>query len=140
MAILPARVAGIDHVVLRVTDIEKTRAFYEGVLGLHLERIYDRIGLWQFRAGRNLIDVLPLKEGEVLAPREQRGIEHLCLNIEGELEEVLDALAAEGIKPVLGPMEVYGSSGFGTSFYLRDPDGYEIELKVPYARTPVRMP
>ncbi|MBJ3778124.1 VOC family protein [Acuticoccus mangrovi] len=140
MATIPARVKGIDHVVLRVTDIDRTIAFYQDILGLPLERIFDRIGLYQFRAGSSLIDVQPLKEGDTLAPPAERGVEHVCLNIEGDLDEVLAALAAQGITPSFGPLEVYGAHGFGTSFYLRDPDGYEIELKVGYARNPVRMP
>jgi hypothetical protein len=36
-------------------------------------------------------------------------------------------------------MEVYGARGFGTSIYIHDPDGYEIELKVQYARNPVHF-
>jgi glyoxylase I family protein len=137
---IPARYLGIDHMVFRVTSVERTVAFYEDVLGLHVERIFDKIGLHQVRCGRNLIDLVGVKPGEVLPPPEQRGIEHLCLSVEADLDELIAYLERKGFPIFMGPMEVYGARGFGTSVYLRDPDGYEIELKVGYARNPVRFP
>ncbi len=137
---IPARFKGIDHVVLRSTDIPRTLAFYTEVLGLHVERIFDRIGLHQLRCGQNLIDIVPLDEGAVLAAPADRGIEHLCLAIEGDFDAVCAGLAAQNVPIVLGPMEVYGASGFGTSIYIADPDGYQIELKFPFARKPVKFP
>ncbi|MGQ9369910.1 VOC family protein [Azospirillum sp. ST 5-10] len=139
MPVIPARLTGIDHVVLRVADVDRTVAFYTDVLGLTLERIYERIGLHQLRCGRNLIDIVPMG-GDGLAAPEARGIDHLCLNLDGDLDAVIAALREAGIEPSLGPMEVYGARGFGTSVYIRDPDGYEIELKAGYARRPVRFP
>ena len=58
----------------------------------------------------------------------------------GDIDEIVEALKASGVPIVMGPMEVYGATGFGTSVYVKDPDGYEIELKVDYAKTPVRFP
>ena len=140
MSPIPARFNGIDHVVLRVTDLERTLNFYKTVLGLTVERIFEKIGLCQIRCGANLIDISPLKPGETLAEPAQRGIEHLCLSIEADLDEVQSGLQALGIGIVMGPMEVYGAKGFGTSIYIRDPDDYDIELKVGYAKNPVRFP
>jgi glyoxylase I family protein len=140
MSPIPARFNGIDHVVLRVTDLERTLNFYRTVLGLTVERIFEQIGLYQIRCGANLIDIVQLKPGEALAEPAQRGIEHLCLSIEADLDEVQSGLQALGVGIVMGPMEVYGAKGFGTSIYIRDPDDYDIELKVGYARNPVRFP
>ncbi len=137
---IPERFNGIDHVVLRVSDLERTTAFYQSVLGLSVERIFDAIGLYQVRCGANLIDLLTLKPGETLPAPELRGIEHLCLSIEADLDEVIESLARLDTPVIRGPMEVYGSKGFGTSIYIRDPDGYEIELKVGYSVRPVRFP
>lgn len=139
MSPIPARFNGIDHVVFKVTDIGRTVEFYTAVLGLHVERIFDRIGLYQVRCGANLIDLVQAKPGETLPPPNLRGIEHLCLSIEGDLDEVIASLEASGHPVFMGPMEVYGAKGFGTAVYIRDPDGYEIELKVGYARTPVHF-
>jgi glyoxylase I family protein len=135
---IPATYDGIDHVVLRVVDVKRSLDFYVGVLGLTLERILETIGLHQVRCGRNLIDLIQLKPGQSLAPDPARGMEHLCLSIRGDIDEVLAALKKNNV-PIDGePMEVYGAAGFGTSVYIRDPDGYAIELKFHYTRKPVR--
>ena len=36
------RVKGLDHVVLRVADMDRAISFYEQVLGLHIERVDRR--------------------------------------------------------------------------------------------------
>jgi glyoxylase I family protein len=140
MPTIPARFNGLDHVVFRVTDIQKTVAFYKDVLGLVVERIYDKLGLYQVRCGANLIDLVSVPEGAKLAAPQDRGIEHLCLSVDADLDELIAYFAAKGIKVIRGPMEVYGARGFGTAIYILDPDGYELELKVGYTRTPVRFP
>ena len=43
----PLEFDGIDHAVLRVTDIKRSLDFYVGVLGLSLERIIEDIGIYQ---------------------------------------------------------------------------------------------
>ena len=63
---VPAKFLGIDHVVFRVTDIQRTVGFYQDVLGLRVERIFERIGLHQVRCGDNLIDLVAIKSGETL--------------------------------------------------------------------------
>jgi len=56
----PIRIRDIDHVVLRVVDLEKMLSFYCGVLGCSVERREDEIGLIQLRAGSSLIDLVPI--------------------------------------------------------------------------------
>ena len=51
-------VQGIDHVVLRVVDVEGVIRFYKDVLGCAVERRKDDLGLIQLRAGRSLIDLV----------------------------------------------------------------------------------
>ena len=134
---IPAKFNGIDHVVLQVSDMSHSLAFYVDVLGLSLERVLETIGLHQVRCGRNLIDLVPLKPSEQLAGPEQRGLEHLCLSVRGNIDEIVKALQANSVEIISGPVEVYGASGYGTSVYVRDPDGYTIEIKVHYAKRPV---
>jgi catechol 2,3-dioxygenase-like lactoylglutathione lyase family enzyme len=136
---IPAKFLGIDHVVFRVTDMARTVGFYQDVLGLRVERIFERIGLHQVRCGDNLIDLVAIKPGETLPPPAARGIEHLCLSVDADLDELIAHVERKGHPVFMGPMEVYGARGFGTSIYIRDPDGYEIELKVQYARNPVHF-
>ena len=80
----PITFKGIDHVVLRVTDIERSLAFYGEILGLALERVIEGAQIYQLRCGRNLIDLVVAPLGSPLAPSEQRGMEHLCLMVHGD--------------------------------------------------------
>jgi catechol 2,3-dioxygenase-like lactoylglutathione lyase family enzyme len=50
----------IDHIVLRVVDLESMIGFYTGALGCKVEVSRDDIGLYQLRAGRSLIDLVPV--------------------------------------------------------------------------------
>src|SRR6476619_3997081 len=60
MADIPFDVRQIDHLVLRVRDIDAMRAFYRDVLGCREERRQDEIGLLQLRAGASLIDLVSI--------------------------------------------------------------------------------
>ena len=50
----------IDHIVLRVADLDAMLHFYGTVLGCPVERRQDDIGLVQLRAGRSLVDLVPV--------------------------------------------------------------------------------
>lgn len=52
------RIRALDHVVLRVTDVERALRFYSEVLGCAEERRIEAIGLIQLRAGASLIDLV----------------------------------------------------------------------------------
>ena len=120
------RVKGLDHVVLRVADIDQSIAFYEEVLGLHVERRLA-IGLVQLRAGAAMIDLVPRTEDEDMG----RNMDHFAVQI-----EALDvpALTAHLERHGIDPGEVrrrYGAEGYGSSIYITDPDGNTVELKGP---------
>jgi len=114
---------GLDHVVLRVRDQEVSRRFYTEVLGCRVDHLNERISLLQLRFGEQLIDLLPGERGEP-------GMDHLCLSIRcADLGVVGEALAARGVQLEGGVVQRRGAYGTGPSLYLRDPDGYLIELK-----------
>ena len=54
------QILGLDHVVLRVTDLDRARTFYCDVLGCQVEVFQKKIGLLQLRAGDSLIDLVPV--------------------------------------------------------------------------------
>lgn len=129
---------GIDHVVLRVTDRDRTLRFYGEILGLHVERIIEDLNLFQMRCGRNIIDLLLLPPDRRLAAEEERGLDHFCLNIRGDVDAIVGYLKERQVPITMGPMEVYGATDYGTSIYVLDPDGYTIELKANYSQFPVK--
>ena len=56
----PFTLLALDHVVLRVHDVQRMIAFYTNVLGCTMERRQDELGLYQVRAGASLIDFVSL--------------------------------------------------------------------------------
>jgi catechol 2,3-dioxygenase-like lactoylglutathione lyase family enzyme len=121
------RVKGLDHVVLRVADMDRAIAFYEQVLGLHIERRLPEIGLVQLRAGTAMIDLVPRTEDE----DEGRNMDHFAVRI---AEMDVPAIAAHLQRHGIDPGEVrrrYGAEGYGSSIYITDPDGNTVELKGP---------
>ena len=127
---------GIDHIVLRVTDLDRMLAFYCEALGCHVERREDKIGLIQLRAGSALIDLVPVdselgRPGGAAPGAEGRNLDHFCLRIEPfEEGAIRDHLARHGIEA--GPVKSrYGAEGIGPSIYIEDPEGNVVELKGP---------
>jgi catechol 2,3-dioxygenase-like lactoylglutathione lyase family enzyme len=119
---------GLDHVVLRVRDQERTIRFYCDVLGATVDRVNARISLVHLRFGGQFIDLLPAPAD--LPEPGQRGIDHVALSIACDsLESVAAALSARGVALEGDIVKRYGAFGDGPSLYLRDPDGYVVELK-----------
>jgi glyoxylase I family protein len=129
-------IIAIDHLVLRVIDLDNMLRFYCDALGCTVERREDDIGLIQLRAGESLIDLVPVdgelgKEGGAAPGKEGRNLAHFCLRIEPFDEAAIRRqLAVHGIEA--GTVESrYGAEGTGPSLYISDPEGNVVELKGP---------
>ena len=127
---------GLDHVVLRVTDLGRARDFYCNVLGCRVEVFQRKIGLLQLRAGDSLIDLVPVdgqlgRAGGAPPGVEARNMDHFCLRVKPfDAAAIMAHLRAHGVDP--GNVEQrYGAEGMGPSIDLRDPDGNVVELKGP---------
>ena len=119
------QIQGLDHVVLRVADIDRSLRFYCEVLGCCEERRVESIGLVQLRAGDSLIDLVPATTQEVGGTN----MDHFCLKLKKFDEDaILAHLADHGIAAER-PSRRYGAAGFGPSIYIEDPDGNTVELK-----------
>ena len=128
-------VRDLDHVVLRVRDPDTVVAFYRDVLGCAIERELD-IGLIQLRAGRSLIDIVPVeselgRRGGASPARGAPNMDHFCLRIEPfDAAAIRAHLERHGVE--VGEVSTrYGAEGFGPSIYLSDPEGNTVELKGP---------
>ncbi len=125
---------GIDHIVLRTSNVERLVEFYHGVLGAQLERVLDEEGLYQLRAGSALIDILST-EGSLDSGGEpnyeQSPLAHVCLQITAASEQaVFRHLRRCNVMQPLKFETRYGATGFGRSVYILDPDGNTLELKL----------
>jgi catechol 2,3-dioxygenase-like lactoylglutathione lyase family enzyme len=125
----PFAVKNIDHVVLRVADLERAIAFYRDVLGCREERRVESVSLVQLRAGSCLIDLILAKDG---APGSAAGnMDHFAVRIDPfDVEAIAAHLQSHGV--AVGEVaERYGAEGNGPSLYIDDPDGNSVELKGP---------
>ena len=126
----------IDHLVLRVVDLERMLRFYCGALGCTLERRQDDIGLVQLRAGRSIVDLVPVdgklgRAGGAAPGKGSRNLDHFCFRVEPFDEpDIRRQLEAQGIE--VGPVASRnGAEGQGPSIYVTDPEGNVVELKGP---------
>ena len=129
-------IKGLDHVVLRASDMAGMERFYCEVLGCSVERREPAFGLVQLRAGRTLVDLLDIalpagRAGGAAPGREGRNMDHFCLRIEPFDGPALSAyFAARGV-PASEVLQRYGADGEGPSIYVTDPAGNSVELKGP---------
>lgn len=126
----------IDHLVLRVRNLDGMLRFYCDVLGCHIELRQDDIGLVQLRAGRSLLDLVPVdgklgRVGGAPPGDDGKNLDHFCFRVEPFDEEAIRAhLRAHDTNA--GDVEIrYGAEGYGPSIYLSDPEGNVVELKGP---------
>ncbi len=125
-------IKGLDHVVLRVADLDRAIRFYCDVLGCREERRVESIGLVQLRAGAALIDLVPAGGTPGGTPGATTGnMDYFALRIEPFEEAALRAhLKSHGVEA--GEVATrYGAEGSGPSLYIQDPDGNTVELKGP---------
>ena len=128
-------IQAIDHVVLRVRDLDRMAGFYIDVLGARWEKKQEAVGLYQLRVGSSLIDLVPIdgklgSRGGAAPGEEGRNVDHVCYRVlPWDGEAILAELAGHGISGEI--VSRYGAEGEGPSIYLTDPEGNELELKGP---------
>ena len=121
------RVEGIDHLVLTVDDIDRTVAFYVGVLGMTDTTFRsDRRALTFGTSKINLHQRGREYEPKALHPTP--GSADLCLIVTEPLSVVQAELTAAGVVIEEGPIERTGAQGPLLSLYVRDPDANLVEL------------
>ncbi|MEU6737335.1 VOC family protein [Streptomyces physcomitrii] len=119
------RVTGFDHLVLNVSDVERSLDFYCGPLGLAGERVAEwRAGKVPFPSVRVSPDtVIDLFQG----PRGESNVDHICLVVEPlDWQQVADS---GELRVLEGPVGRWGARGRAESVYVSDPDGNTVELR-----------
>lgn len=131
---IAVEVTALDHIVLKVRDLDRSLSFYRDWLGLEAEFVEDyRAGRRPFvslRAGAQLIDLVPDSDFAG-GGNTEAGLLHFCLRIRRcPLEKLVAAFEEAGVEVLgEGPRPRVGATGMGMSIYVRDPDGYLIEIK-----------
>jgi catechol 2,3-dioxygenase-like lactoylglutathione lyase family enzyme len=131
-------VVDMDHVAIRVRDLDRSLRFYGDLLGMEVrdrERFEnDDVPYVAVVAGGRHIHLVPADPDEAI----DVGGEHLCLllrsaamDTETEIEELIETLRGEGVEVEEGePYKRYGAYGRDWAVYVRDPDGRRVELKL----------
>jgi catechol 2,3-dioxygenase-like lactoylglutathione lyase family enzyme len=128
----PIKVTELDHIVLNVSDIDRSLDFYANVLGLKIERLDEfRAGKIGFPSARinehTIIDLFPSKEN---VEKRQGNLNHFCMVVEKEdFSGIEDYLKTRGVSILNGPISRWGARGRATSVYFQDPDKNEIEIR-----------
>lgn len=138
---MPLRVDAIDHVVLSVSDVETSAAWYARVLGMTREDFHPAPGKpprTALKFGRQKLNLRPVtahKDEWSTAEQPAVGSEDLCFLCEVTPEQVAAHLAASGVAVISGPVLKKGALGDLMSVYCRDPDGNLIEISSYTARS-----
>lgn len=144
------------HVSITVADIERSTAWYTDVLGLELlarqrnDNAYTRaivgmpdalleIAFLALPGRAPGAPAIELELIEYVSPRGQApalttnlpGVAHLAFDVD-DIDAVLARLRSAGTYPVNPPVEINRGVNRGMrACYLRDPDGFTIELMQP---------
>lgn len=129
-------VVDLDHVAIRVRDLEAALAFYHDLLGMEIrdrERFENgEVPYVAVVAGGRHLHLVPTNDDVDV------GGEHVALLLRSsetetrdELEALLEEIRVAGYAVEDGePHERYGASGRDWAAYVRDPDGRRVELKL----------
>jgi catechol 2,3-dioxygenase-like lactoylglutathione lyase family enzyme len=125
-----ARVVGIDHIVLRVSDFEVSRKFYDRLLtflGFVEEWDLGRTVGWN--NGVTMVWVVEAEPGAKPHHTGDIGFHHYAFELDSKaaVDELGEFLEREGAKIVDAPADYpsYGE-GYRAVFFL-DPDGLKLE-------------
>jgi catechol 2,3-dioxygenase-like lactoylglutathione lyase family enzyme len=117
----------LDHVVIAVSDFERSNAFYRDVLGAEIVEVDGRTS---YRLDGQQLNVHGPGTRPAIVARVPvtPGNSDLCFEWNGAIDGAIEHLRACGVRLDAGPMTRGGAKGRGTSVYFRDPDGTLLEL------------
>ncbi len=137
----------LNHFTIRVSDAQRTNAFYQKLFGLKVRANQGATPGWAIGSGQQFLmfTAAPVASATGGAPPRPPGIDHVCLNLDNfNVDRILKTLESYGIKPrgtapgPVGPLMLYvtlrmpnrGGAPEGTpELYFTDPDGLLIQLQ-----------
>jgi len=131
---MPVKVHALDHLVINVSNVARTVAWYQKILGMEVS-VFDpgqgKPKRTSLLFGSQKINVRPKDTDKVewfTADHETPGSEDLCFLTSSTPDEVVAHLKANGVTIEEGPVNKQGARGTLRSVYCRDPDGSLIEI------------
>ncbi|VIO81563.1 VOC family protein [Bradyrhizobium ivorense] len=131
---MAVKVNALDHLVINVTDVVRSVAWYSRILGMEV-KVFDpgngKTPRTSLVFGNQKINVRPRDADKVewfTADHEAAGSDDLCFLTSSTPAEVVAHLKANGVKIEEGPVARQGARGTLRSVYCRDPDGSLIEI------------
>ncbi len=125
------RPTALDHLALKVTDMDQSLHFYHEVLGLDLLRTAGpnaeggRSAVLQ--AGAQKIDLFSRPDFVSADKDRPVGMDHLCLLMDSpSMEQLMTDLQQAQVDIGWGPVQRHGT----VSVYVYDPDGVHVELRI----------
>jgi catechol 2,3-dioxygenase-like lactoylglutathione lyase family enzyme len=128
------KITEMDHIVLRVKDVDVSLRFYTELLGLKPERVEQwRAGEIRFPSARlnddTIIDFFATDQ-QPIGKDGVRNQDHFCMVIEPtDMDELKSRFEAAGVEIQAGPGKRWGAHGDGISLYIYDPDDNVVELR-----------
>ncbi len=131
-----AAIDSLDHVAITVADMDRSLAFYAGLLGCEVlgQLLLDdgTFKLVYLRKGRALIELFahrsappdPDRSGAPAPAPRRGGFEHLAFHSD-DVDAVAADLAAAGVPFSVAPKDAAGNVRLA---FFRDPDGNTLEV------------
>ncbi len=122
-------IAGLAHVAIKVTDLDRSLDFYVGKLGfkemLRLEKDDGSVWLVYLRiTDDQYLEIFPGAENDRAPGWDANGMNHMCLAVE-DINGLVRQIEAAGI-PLLLPLKLAVDGNWQA--WIEDPDGNRIEL------------
>lgn len=117
----------LDHVVVAVTNFDRSNAFYRDVVGAEIVVVEGRV---TYRFGDLQLNVHGpgVRPAMVASVPVAPGGSDLCFVWDGPIDGAVDHLRRHAVEIERGPLVRGGAGGRGTSVYFRDPDGSLLEF------------
>ena len=119
------RLHALDHIVLNVADVERSLAWYIGLVGMAPVRVDE------WRRGEAFFPSVRVNESTIIdlvgLERSGANMDHLCLVVDPA--DVDTIVADERFTVIEGPDTRFGARGDGRSVYVKDPDGNTVEFR-----------
>ena len=119
---------GLRHLALRVTDMEKSRGFYQGLFGMKTVWEPDSDNVY-LSSGQDNLALHQIPKTEINEYRQGRGqfLDHFGFLVEKpeRVEEIFKTMEKSGVR-IIKPVKQHRDGS--VSFYLEDPDGNVIQI------------